>query len=167
MAFGDFVEPAVDTDGNFLVAWVPTIADTAAPSAAVLNGASTKDLTYSLTPSGYARTGSQATDTDERLTLAQVLETPGKTTETLSLQYVHGGDGAVAEPVLVEGTKGFIVDRRAVPIGTAFTVGQKVDIIPVQVGTPLPDAPTSNGKFTKTVKLFITGTIKRGVSVVA
>lgn len=168
MAFGE-VPGAVDQDGTFLVLFVPDagVADVDAPKAAELNAATAKDLTYSLTTSGYNRTTSQATDTDERLTLADVLETPGRVTESIELQYVHGSEDDIADPVLVEGAKGFIVERRAVDITAPFAAGQDVDIIPVTVGVPRKDNPTSNGKWTKTVRLFVRGKVARDVAVAA
>lgn len=168
MPFGD-VPGAVDQDGTFLVAFVPAagITDVDAPSAAALNANTVKDLTYSLTTSGYNRTTSQATDTDERLTLADVLETPGRVTESLELQFVHGAEDDVADPVLQEGVQGFIVERRAVDITAAFAADQVVDVIPVTVGVPRKDNPTANGKWTKTVRLFVRGKVARDVAVVA
>lgn len=168
MSIFGVVPGAVDQDGTFTVAFVPEagIADVNAPSASELNAATVKDLTYSLTTSGYNRTTSQATDTDERLTLADVLETPGRITESLELQYVHGASDDIADPVIQEGVKGFIVERRAVDIGT-FAAAETVDIIPITFGVPRKDNPTSNGKWTKTVRLFVRGKVARDVAVVA
>lgn len=167
MAFGE-IPPAVDQDGTFTVLFVPEagFVDHFSPTAAELNAATAIDLTYSLTTTGYNRTTSQATDTDERLTLADVLETPGRVTEGLEVQYVHGSADDVADPVLQNGVKGYIVDRRAVPIEDAFAAAQAdIDIIPVTVGQPRKDNPTANGKWTKTTKLFVRGKVARDVTV--
>lgn len=167
MVFGT-VPGAVDQDGTLTVAFVPEagLANPASPTATELNAVTVIDLTYSLTTTGYNRTISQATDTDERLTLADVLETPGRVTESLEMQYVHGAADDIADPVIQEGVKGFIVERRAVAIG-AFVAAEDVDVIPVTFGVPRKDNPTANGKWTKTVKAFVSGQVQRDVPVAA
>lgn len=166
MSIFGVVPPAVDQDGTFTVVFVPEagLANPAAPTPTELNAATVKDLTYSLTTTGYNRTTTQATDTDERLTLADVLETPGRITESLELQYVHGDAADVADPVLQEGVKGFIVERRAKAIGS-FAAADEVDVIPVTFGVPRKDNPTSNGKWTKTIRAYVRGAVHRDVAV--
>ena len=168
MPFGT-VPASVKTDSNFVVTWVPSagIADPEAPTAAELNAATVVDLTYSLTTSGYTRTATQASEEDARLTLADVLQTPGKVTHSLELQHVTGAEDNPADAVLVEGAVGYIVERRAVDIDTDFTAGQTVSVLPVTVGYPRPDAPTANGVFTRTVTLFPRGKVASDVAVVA
>lgn len=160
--------PSVETDGTFTVVFVPEagIANKEVPTATELNAGTVKDLTYSLTTSGYNRAITQARKTDERLTLANVLEKPGRVTENLTLQYVHGSEADVADAVIQEGVVGFIVERRAKDIGP-FVAGDKVDVIPLEFGVPKPDNPTTNSVWTKTVEVFLRGSVARNVAVVA
>lgn len=148
---------SVGTDGNLLVAFVPSGSNPL--SVAILNGASTKAITYSLTPSGFNRATTQDTINDERLTLAQLLEQAGRVKETLEVEYVFGDTGDIAKVALVKDVAGFIVARYAVPNATAWTVAQKVDVIPIKCGIQAKSAPTANGVFTIKQKLFVTGSV--------
>lgn len=159
------VPKSVRSDGTFRVAAVPS-ADNAL-SVAKLTAVTTKAITYSLTPTGYNRSESQEATKDERLTLAQVLEQPGAVTTELEVQYVYGDAADVAQPFLTEGTSFNIVERRAVDNATDWTVGQKVDVIPVLCGKQRKDPPTKNGVWTITQKLFITGPVLENQTLIA
>lgn len=156
---------SVATDGNMRVAFVPSGSNP--KSVAILNGGTTKLITYSLTPSGFNRGGSEETISDERLTLKQLLEAAGVSTETLEVQYVYGDAGDVASTALAEGVEGFIVARYALPNATDFAVAQKADIIPIRCGRQRKDAPTRNGVFTKTQKLFVVGVVENDAALIA
>jgi len=147
---------SVAADGNLLVAFVPTGNPL---SVANLVAGTTKPITYSLTPGGFNRATTQDTISDERLTLAQLLEQAGRVKETLEVQYVYGDAGDVAGAALTKDATGSIVVRYAIPNATAWTIGQKVDVIPVKCGIQAKDAPTANGVFTKKQKLFVTGAV--------
>lgn len=147
-------EASVASDGNMRVAFVPT---GNAKSVAVLIAATTKALTYSLTPDGFNRAITENSVDDPRLTLKVVLSRPGTSTQTLELKYVYGGGTEVARPALAEGTTGFLVVRYALPNATDWTVAQKVDVIPIQAGKQRKDAPTANGVFTITQSFYVTG----------
>lgn len=147
---------SVASDGNLLVSFVPTGNPL---SVANLVAGTTKAITYSLTPGGFNRATSQDTVSDERLTLAQLLEQAGRVKETLEVEYVYGDAGDVASVALAKDVTGNIVVRYAVPNGTAWTIGQKVDVIPIKCGIQAKNAPTANGVFTKKQKLFVTGSV--------
>lgn len=147
---------SVASDGNLLVSYVPTGNPL---SVANLVAATTKAITYSLTPGGFNRATTQDTVSDERLTLAQLLEQAGRVKETLEVEYVYGDAGDVASAALTKDAVGWIVVRYAVPNATAWTIGQKVDVIPIKAGIQAKNAPTANGVFTKKQKLFVTGTV--------
>src|SRR5690554_2469078 len=105
--------PAVDQTGNLTVWWVPTISDLAAPKASTeIGGASSYRVTYSFVPGGWNPDGDQEKLTDERLTAPQVQESLGKTTRTLSLEYVDSSSAGSAAVVLTEGQSGYFVERR-------------------------------------------------------
>lgn len=156
---------SVSTPATLRIAFVPGGSDPL--SVAILGGATTKDLTYSLTPSGFNRTTTQAVISDPRLTLNQDLSRPGIVTETLEVQYVYGDTNDVAKEALAEGTTGFVVARYAVPNATAWTVAQEVDSIPVVAGVQRKDAPTANGVWTITQTLYVTGVVQRGAALIA
>ncbi|WP_426940247.1 hypothetical protein [Pseudarthrobacter sp. S6] len=148
---------SVNSDGNLLVSFVPTGNPL---SVANLIAAGTKAITYSLTPGGFNRATTQDTVSDERLTMLQLLEQAGRVKETLEVEYVFGDAGDVAGAALTKDTAGWIVVRYAIPNATAWTIGQKVDVIPIKCGIQAKSAPTANGVFTKKQKLFVTGAVQ-------
>lgn len=155
---------SVASDGNLLVAFVPT---GNALSVANLAAVTTKAITYSLTPSGFNRATTQEMVDDQRLTLVQYLQNLGRVKETLELDYVFGDAGDVASAALTQGTAGWIVVRYAVPNATAWTIGQKVDVIPIKCGIQQKSAPTANGLFTKKQMLAVTGVVQTDAVLIA
>jgi hypothetical protein len=147
---------SVASDGNLLVAFVPTGNPL---SVANLAASTTKAITYSLTPGGFNRATVQEMVDDQRLTLVQYLQQLGRVKETLEVDYVFGDAGDVASAALTQGTTGYIVARYAVPNDTAWAVGQKVDVIPIKCGIQQKSAPTANGVFTKKQMLAVTGVV--------
>jgi hypothetical protein len=149
---------STSTEDNYRIKFVPTIAGAALAASEWTDGT---DITYSLTPDGWTPTQDQAVVADDRLTLDQALERPGKKTKSLMLKYVDGAAGAVA--VLIEGTAGFIAVRSMVANSETGAAAQKVVVWPVTCGEQMDDAPVSNGVFTKSQKLFVTGPVTRQV----
>lgn len=139
---------SVASDGNLKVVFVA--AGTAVTVASVEAGT---PLTYSFTPSGFNRNITEETVNDERLTLAQVLQKKGRSTEELEVQYVFGSDDDVAYPLLKEDVKGQLVVRYAVPNEQEFATGDIVDVIHIECGKQRRDAPAANGTFTITQNL--------------
>jgi len=151
------VTPAsTSTEGNYRIKFVTTIAGAAATVAEFNDGT---DITYSLTPDGWNPSQDQAVITDDRLTLEQILERPGKKTKSLMVKYVDSATGAAT--VLIEGTAGFILVRPIVPNETVGVAAQEYVRWPVTCGEQMDDAPTTNGVFTKSQKLFVTGAVTR------
>lgn len=157
--------PSVGTEENLLIVFMPACADINAPTVTEWDAGT--PITYSLTPDGWKPTASQATVVDDRLTLAQAMERPGKKTKSLSVQYVYGTEDDVAAPALEEGTAGFIGVRAGVPNETAGTAAQKVTIWPVLCGEQMEDPAVANGVFTMTQTLFVTGQVAIRVGLVA
>ena len=155
---------SVASDGNLLVAYVPT---GNALSVANLVAVTTKAITYSMTPGGFNRSTAQDTVSDERLTNTQLFEQAGRVKEMLEVEYVYGDAGDVASAALVKDAVGWIVVRYAVPNATAWTIGQKVDVIPIRCGIQAKNAPTANGLFTKKQKLFVTGPVQTDAVLIA
>lgn len=159
----EVVPESVAYDGNLRIAFVPD--GSSATSVAILGGALVDDLTYSLKAFNLSTT--EETINDVRLGLKQTLTKPGKTSQSLEVQYVFGDEDDVAATALAEGTKGKIVLRYSIPNETAWTVGQVVDVVTVRCGKQRKDAPTENGIQTITQTLFVTGVSADDVALVA
>jgi hypothetical protein len=157
--------PSVGAEDNLRIKFVTTIADVTAPT--VTEWESGQDITYSLTPDGWQPTQDQAVTVDDRLTLAQALERPGKKTKSLTLRYVYGGATEPAADELVEGTAGYFMVRPGIANETAGTAAQKVTIWPVLTGEQVEEAPPANGVFTISQKCFVTGAVVQRVALVA
>lgn len=140
--------------GYWLITAVPAASN--ALSVAILTGGTAKTLTYSFTPDGFNRTIAQNEVEDKRLTMAQILTRPGNYKETLEVKYVESTDSNAAAVVLAEGTPLKLVIRRGISNATAWTIGQKVDVITIVPGKRRPDAPTENGIDTFSQTLFVT-----------
>jgi hypothetical protein len=147
---------STQTEDNYRIRFCPTIAG---PAITVAEWEDGEDITYSLTPDGWNPEQDQAVVVDDRLTLAQALQRPGKKTKGLTVKYIDGAAGAAT--VLTEGTAGFIVIRPLVANETEVAAAQKVVVWPVICGEQMDDAPVANGVFTKSQKLFVTGVVTR------
>jgi hypothetical protein len=158
------VPASSQSDGRWRITAVPVGSN--ALSVAVLNGATAKPITYSLTADGFNYTLSQATVEDKRLTLVQDLSRPGKTSETLELKFVASEDTGSAQQVLAPGTAWQFNVRRGVDNATTATVGQKADVLTVVIGAHRPDAPTENGLDTISATAYVTApTVRQGLLV--
>jgi hypothetical protein len=156
---------SVASDGNLRVAVVPTGSNPL--SVAILTGATTKLITYSLTPDGWNRAVTENTVDDPRLSLKQTFSRPGTSSETLELKYVYGDTNDVAKPALTEGLQVFLVDRRSVTNATEWTIGQKVDVLTVILGKQRKDAPAANGIQTITQTAFVVSATQYDASLIA
>jgi hypothetical protein len=162
----DVVIPgAVAADDNLVILFVPKagLADPSSPTVAEVTAGTVKDITYDLTPTGFNHTHTEEDIEDDRLTLRDALTLAGRERHDLELQYVFGADDTIADAALAKGTEGFIVARYAVPYETDFTAAQIVDIFTVQAGAQRKDAPTANGRWTKTQRLRQRGRFREDV----
>lgn len=158
------VPASSQSDGRWRITYVPSGAN--ALSVAILNGATSKAVTYSLTADGFNYSLSQATVEDKRLTLVQDLSRPGKVSETLEIKYVASTSVDSAAVLFVAGLEGQLNVRRGVDNATTAVVAQKADVITFIAGAQRPDAPTENGLDTISQTLFITApTVSGGVLV--
>ncbi len=163
------VPTASQSDGRWRIVMVPSGSN--AKSAAIINGATAKSLTYGLTPDGFDHQTTQATVEDKRLTLVQDLSRPGKVTETATFKVVASTTTDSADDVLkalsASGAEAQFVVRRAVDNATTFAASQIVDILTGVVGVRRPDAPVENGVDTAQYSVFLTQPTQRQVAVVA
>jgi hypothetical protein len=145
---------SVSTVGMFRIAFVPKGSNPR--SLAILNGATTKDITYSLTPGGWRPNTTENSIADGRFTQKQVLNRKGNFSQALETQYVYGAEDDIAYPVLVEDVEGYIVVRESEDNATDWAIGQDVDVFAIQCGKQRKDPPAENAVKTVTQGLYIT-----------
>jgi hypothetical protein len=161
---------SVPTDGTTRFDYVPAIASPGAPTVAELTAGTVKSLDAYITGDGWNATGDQATVTDNRIATKQTFEQPGRKTRSLSITYVHNQASPtndVAAVTLAEGVTGYVVARFAVPRGTAYAAGQRVQVWPITAGEAMENYNGENSVHTMTQKLFVTNEVKMRALVVA
>jgi hypothetical protein len=161
----DPIPTSFQSDGYWTVTYVPTASNPL--SAAILNGGTAKDVTYGFTPDGFNYSVTQSEIEDKRLTLQQILSAPGNTKETLTLKYVDTTDATAPATLFTENLRGYLVIRRGIANGTAYSVAQIVDVLDVVFGKQAPDAPTENGIDTITQGTYFKAATQRKAVVVA
>lgn len=126
----------IQVDGNTRVAFVPTIANIAAPTVAELNAGTL--LQSTLIPAGLEGWESTTADIDNT-SLASTFDTklPGRISFSgtgLVLKKQDGTD-TVFNALTTPGTNGYIVIRDMTAQATAWTIADKVEVYPVRTGT--------------------------------
>lgn len=160
------VPTSTQSDGTRTIWYVPAASN--AKSAAILNGATAKKVTYSFTADGWNYAITQAEVEDKRLTLDQDLTQPGRKKETLEVTYVRSSAVDSADAILTEGLSGQFAIRYGIANSVdATATTHKVDVITFKAGAKRPNAPTENGVDTVTQTLFITAVTQRDQTVVA
>lgn len=155
------VSTSVLADGNLTVLAAPASVLAAGKKLTDLTTTELKsptfvDCTYDFTAgSGWADGRTQESVNDDRLTAPTVFTKPGKTTDTLTSQYVYGGEDCVADALLVEGAFIVFAVRWAVPHDQEIDPDDIWDLWYVQAGVKAKDQPAANGVFTKTQSFFI------------
>lgn len=156
-------QPGQVSDGHGLVLAVPwgTIQNRKAPTKAELTGPGVVKLTYGLTPDGFVHTVTTADVTVSRYTLDQALTKEGKSTHAVSVKYVYENLASdVVRNTLTPGSKWDIVHRLAYANDDDIEDGQILDVIPIQAGKSLKDAPTENQELTRSQKLNVIGRVE-------
>lgn len=161
---------SVSTVGMFRIVFVPKPnggTTTDPRSLAVLNAATTKDVTYSLTPGGFRPAVTENSVSDGRFTQRQILSRKGNFSLALELQYVYGADDDIAYAALKEDVEGWIVVRESEPNETDWAADQLVDVYPIQAGKQRKDPPAENALKTVTQGLYSTGPTDSDATTVA
>ena len=164
-------QPAsIAADGNLLVKWVPSIANTAAPLATEINAGGSVDLSCYLTGSVFVPSTDEAVIPDPRLCSRQTFEAPGRLTEMMQFGYVFNPASPadnVAYLTLIYLTLGFVVARWGLPFETAVVGGslQKVDVYPARCGVQQKQPPEENSVLRVSQKIFVRAAVKRDVAV--
>jgi len=164
---GSVVPSALDQKGNTTIWFTPTIADVNAPTVIEIGATGSYRLTYDFTADGFNFAGSQDTVDDDRLTLAQPLQSLDVNKVTLDLKYVQSADTHSAQEVLVSGTSGYFVVRQNVPDTNVIAADDLVRVIPVTLGVQNSGPIDGNGKSTIAQKCAIGGVVGDPVAVVA
>lgn len=144
------IPPGVPSDGYVKVAFVPAMANIDTPSVAEIGAAGSVDLSCYLTRDGFQPDAEESTQAEERLCSKEVFETFGPTKWTIQdLTYVYDvqNDASVsnkAYKTLVPGTQGYLVVRWGKDAEIDWTVADKVDVYPVELGQRRKQAPESN-----------------------
>jgi hypothetical protein len=162
--------PGTTADGNVKIAFVPTIADPAAPTATELTAVGVKDLSCYLTSDGWTPGLDEQVVSDERLCSTQTFEKRGRNSRTLSIKYVENPTEPtdnVAYTTLAPGTTGFLVERRGAAYSGAFAADDVVNVWPIEAGEYDPQPPEANSVLKVAQKAFVTGTVQMGKTVVA
>ena len=142
-------------EGNTKVAFVPTIADTDAPTVAEL-GAGT-DLSELLTKDGL-----QTPDTQNMVdssTLADTFDAQvvGSWGGSITLTGFRNQGADDLWDLAVYGTNGYLVVRRGIPYDTAWTAAQDVEVYPIEMHEPVPNQTGANEEVRFTLACAVTG----------
>lgn len=153
-------------DGFTRVAYVPTIANIAAPTTTELNAGIL--LQSVMTPDGL--TGFEATTADvDNSALNSTFNTVTIGRDSFSgtkLTFKKQATGDTTYTTLTRGTAGYIVVRRYIDNATAWTTAQVVEVFPVIFGQTRNLAPTANSvtKWEVDTKISATPNIRAAVA---
>lgn len=152
-------KPGIVHDGNYLVSWVDTIADQAAPTVTELTAGI--PLECQVTPDGLGREASDETVDTSRLCSVFTTTQVGRTSFEVSLTLVRldTQDGTTTDDAydtLKKGKLGFIVIRDNKSAEEPWAEGDEVEVFPVQCGTRSKANPAANELQTFTLPLNVT-----------
>lgn len=153
-------------DGNTRVAYVPAIANIAAPTTTELNAGIL--LQSVMTPDGL--TGFEPTTADvDNSALNSTFDTKDIGRDSFSgtkLIFKKQSSGDTAYSTLTRGTSGFIVVRRDIDNASAWSSTQAVEVYPVKFGQRRRLAPTANTvtKWESDVKITSTPNLAAAVA---
>lgn len=143
-------------DGMIKTSFVSTIANVAAPTVAELNAG--VSLEGQLTADGLSVSAETAGVDTSKLNSTSNSEIIGRDTFSVAVTYVRGGHAAATavQNALVRGASGFLVVRRDIVSTTAWTIGQKVEVYPVQCKRANPATPAANALQTVEIGMSVT-----------
>lgn len=128
----------ITLDGKTLVTWVAAgdgIADINAPTVAELNAGTA--LTDYITPDGLAFPATTGKIDNSNLGSTFTTQTNGRRSFDPMVKFHRTSATAdVVRTIMVYGATGWVVIRRGVLKGTAWTAGQECQVYPVEVGEP-------------------------------
>lgn len=143
------------TDGKIRVQYVPTIANTASPTATELNAGT--DLSCLITADGLNISVDEEKVSIPKLCDTTNSEAPGRATYGVDLTFVR--KTVVAEDkawtTLLRGTAGYLVLRYGTASATAFAAADKVIIFPGTAGERKLEKPEANNAVKFSSKWFV------------
>lgn len=156
------------------VKWVTTIADTTAPKLATeINAATSANLECLMTEK-FSPDASVDKVTLRRACSAAVRERNGAVTQTIAdIVAVYDPQAALTTALnkaytnLVRGAQGYLVVRWGKHVDTAWAVGDKVDVYPVEIGFRTKIAGADNDELQFKAGVAIRGDVKEDVALVA
>lgn len=152
-------------DGMTRASFVTTIANPAAPTVAELNAGTLLSTSTGLIAAGLEGFDAQPGEVDSTpLSSRSDTKQPGVSSysSTALVMKKQTGTDSIFTTLTTFNTTGYIVLRRNVAVGTAWTIGDKVQVYPIATGdwdylpperntlsryrvqTPITDAPTKN-----------------------
>lgn len=146
---------AVIIDGRVRVTFAASVASVAAPTVAECNAGTA--LETFITPDGLdigMDTG--GVDTSN---LASTFNTmrAGRKKPGISVTFHHDGPTDTPYNLLPYRTNGYLIVRRGVDRTTAWTIGDKVEVYPVEAGEAVQTKPAPDSTWDFTSPLFVTG----------
>ncbi|NUS17089.1 MAG: hypothetical protein HOY69_37800 [Streptomyces sp.] len=144
------------SDGNIKVAWVSSIANIQAPTAAECNAG--YDWSTRLTPDGLKTDPTTAEVNTSSLASTFETTVPGRKSYQAEITFKRGTTPLEDQPytTLSYGVSGYLVVRRGTPYATAFATGDRVEVYPVTATEPQNIAPAANEVLKVQVKLSVT-----------
>lgn len=152
-------------DGMTTVAFVPTIANTAAPNEDELNAG--QRLETFLKPDGLSLEFSTESVDTTALSSTYNSELPGRLTVSTEMTFKHQGDAAAPFSTFASKPEGYIVVRRNVAATAAWAENDVVEVYTVQIGTRRRNPPAANEVLAFTVQAFHTAAPVFGATVAA
>jgi hypothetical protein len=144
----------VPIDGNVRVSWLTALASLAAPTVAELNAGTL--LTGFITPDGLDISWATGNVNAGNLGSTQNAALAGRRTPTMSITFHHDGATDTAYNLMVYRAAGFWVIRYGVLATTAWTIGDKVEAYPAQIGQTSQVKPAPDGTWDFTVPVTVT-----------
>lgn len=143
------------SDGKTRVAWLSTVANINAPTAAELTAGA--DYTKRITPDGLKVDPTTADVDTSSLASKFDTKTAGRVGYDTEVTFKRGDNPTDDAPysTLKYGVSGYLAVRRGIDATTAWTAGQKVEVYPITCGEPANNSPAANEvmKFTSPMKV--------------
>lgn len=165
------VPPGILSDGSWKVSFVSTIADPAAPKIATeINAVGSVAAECLLTKGGIGLDNSYEKFKDERLCTIQAYEQNGTVTFSVNdLNFVIDPQTPTSATnklyaLILNGWNGYLVVRMGKSSDVAFATTDKVWVIPVSVGIPVPLPPEANSMLRAKASVTVTGQVNREVA---
>lgn len=168
------VPPGIPSDGSWKASFVTTLASPAAPKIATeIKAAGSVAAECLLTKGGFGLDNSYEKFKDERLCTIQVFEQNGSLTWSINdLNFVIDPQTPTSATnklyaLVLNGWTGYIVLRMGKASDVDWAVTDKVWVIPVQVGIPVPLPPEANSTLRAKASVTVVGEVLREISPVA